>query len=77
MSEDEKRAFYEAIKTTVREMTDLGGRDSDYDLFNRPGGYRRILHSKAVGKPCPRCGTPIEKIAFLGGASYFCPSCQK
>ncbi len=77
LSDDEKRAFYEAIRTTVREMTDLGGRDSDYDLFGRPGGYRRILHSKVVGRPCPKCGTPIEKTAFLGGASYFCPTCQK
>ena len=76
LSDDEKRALYEAIRHTVREMTDLGGRDSERDLYNRPGGYQRILHSGVVGFPCIKCGTPIQKISFLGGASYFCPNCQ-
>lgn len=77
LADDEKKALYDAIRGTIREMTDLGGRDSEFDLFNRPGRYQRILHSKVVGQPCPKCGTPIEKIAFLGGASYFCLRCQR
>lgn len=36
----------------------------------------RVLDSKTVGRPCPRCGTPIEKAAYLGGAVYYCPQCQ-
>ena len=44
--------------------------------YQSPGGYHRTLDSNAVGQPCPECGTPIEKISFLGGASYFCPKCQ-
>jgi formamidopyrimidine-DNA glycosylase len=54
----------------------LGGRDSERDLFNQPGGYQRLLYSKLVGEPCSVCGTPIEKIRYLGGACYYCPSCQ-
>ena len=76
ITEDERRALYRATRTILREMVRLGGRDSERDLYDRPGGYKRILHSKVVGQPCPECGTPIEKISFLGGASYFCPSCQ-
>lgn len=30
----------------------------------------------AVGQPCPRCRAPIEKASYLGGAIYFCPTCQ-
>lgn len=30
----------------------------------------------AVGLPCPRCRAPIEKASYLGGAIYFCPTCQ-
>lgn len=77
LTDGEKRALYDAIKSTIREMTSLDGRDSEFDLFGRPGRYQRVLHSQAVGRPCPKCGTPIEKISFLGGASYFCPACQK
>ncbi len=72
----ERRALYDALQHTLQQMVDLGGRDSEMDLYNRPGGYRRILDSKTVGQRCPGCGTPIEKTQYLGGAIYFCPTCQ-
>lgn len=76
IAEEERRALYEAIQGTLQQMTELGGRDSERDLYNQRGGYRRILHSKSRGQPCPECGTPIVKIQYLGGAAYFCPHCQ-
>jgi formamidopyrimidine-DNA glycosylase len=76
LSAPEQRALYEATRDTLRQMTELGGRDSENDLHDCPGRYKRILHSKTVGAPCPRCATPIEKAAYLGGAIYFCPICQ-
>ncbi len=75
-AEDERQALYQAIRETLQQAVDLGGRDTERDLYNRPGGYRRILDSRSVGQPCPECGTPIEKIQYLGGAAYFCPCCQ-
>jgi formamidopyrimidine-DNA glycosylase len=62
---------------TLRAAVEAGGRTSELDLFGRPGGYARILDSASAGQPCPVCGAAIEKIQFMGGASYFCPSCQK
>ncbi len=76
LSDVERHALFDAIKQTLAEMVELGGRDSEHDLYDQPGGYQRKLHSKAVGQPCSLCGTPIEKIQYLGGAAYFCPSCQ-
>jgi formamidopyrimidine-DNA glycosylase len=76
LTEGERRALHEAIRSTLKQMVDLGGRDSEHDLYDHLGGYRRILDSKTVGQPCPECGTPIEKIQYLGGAAYFCPRCQ-
>ncbi len=29
-----------------------------------------------TGEPCPRCGTPIEKIRVAGRGTWYCPSCQ-
>jgi formamidopyrimidine-DNA glycosylase len=72
----EQQALYNATRNTLRQMVEAGGRDGDYDLYDRPGGYKRILHSKAVDTPCPVCGAPIQKAAYLGGAIYFCPRCQ-
>ena len=76
LSEDEKSALYVAIRQTLQQMVDCGGRDGDFDLYNHPGGYRRLLHSKSVGQPCPECAAPFEKAAYLGGAVYYCPKCQ-
>lgn len=76
LSKAEQGRFYAAIRECLRAMVEAGGRDGDYDLYGHPGGYRRILHSKAVGQPCERCQAPIEKADYLGGAIYFCPQCQ-
>lgn len=77
LSPQERRGLYEAIRGMLAEMVRLGGRDSETDLFGQPGGYRRIMHNEAVGEPCPACGSSIEKAAYLGGAVYYCPNCQK
>ena len=72
----QQNALYSSIRETLQKMVEGGGRDGDYDLYDHPGGYKRLLHSKAVGQPCPDCHTPIVKEAYLGGAVYFCPKCQ-
>lgn len=77
LSQPERRALYDAIVGTVQEAIRCGGRYDEYDLFNQPGGYVRLMDSKMVGRPCPRCGTEITKIQYLGGACYFCPTCQE
>lgn len=76
LSPGQQMDLYHATRDTLQEMIERGGRDGDYDLYDCPGGYKRILHSKTVGTPCRNCGRPIEKAAYLGGAIYFCPRCQ-
>jgi formamidopyrimidine-DNA glycosylase len=68
--------LYGAIKNTVDEVVNKGGRNDETDLFGMPGGYLRLMDSSSTGKPCPECGRPIEKMQYLGGACYFCPKCQ-
>ena len=72
----ERHRLYEAIQETIEQAIELGGRDDERDLFDRPGGYHRLMNNQVVGQPCPVCGTPIEKIAYLGGACYVCAQCQ-
>jgi formamidopyrimidine-DNA glycosylase len=76
LDEAGREALYEAIVSTVGEVTEQGGRYDEYDLYGQRGGYVRLMDSKAAGRPCPQCGTIIEKISYLGGACYFCPQCQ-
>jgi formamidopyrimidine-DNA glycosylase len=76
VSQDDKRALYDALMSTLSQMVELGGRESERDLYGNRGRYARILDSKTKGTPCPQCGTHIEKGQYLGGAIYYCPICQ-
>ena len=77
LNTDQRHTLYSAIVDTVGEVTEMGGRYDEYDLYNNPGGYVRKMDKNAVGHPCPECGAEIEKIQYLGGACYFCPNCQQ
>jgi formamidopyrimidine-DNA glycosylase len=71
-----KEVLFASVKTTLSAMAAGGGRDTELDLFGRPGGYRTILCKLTVNKPCPVCGTAIRKEAYMGGSVYYCGSCQ-
>lgn len=70
------KRLYGSVTTTLTEMAKKGGRDTEKDLFGKPGGYPTILSNKTASQPCPVCGSGIEKKAYLGGKIYFCPICQ-
>ncbi len=76
LTADQLRALFEAIVATVAEAVRLGGRNDETDLHGQPGGYIRRMDKSAAGRPCPTCGTTVQKIQYLGGACYLCPSCQ-
>jgi formamidopyrimidine-DNA glycosylase len=77
LSKEERKLLFETTRNELQKMVDLGGRDGEKDLFDNCGSYKRRLHSKVAGKPCPVCRTPIVKQQLGGGSVYFCPSCQK
>jgi formamidopyrimidine-DNA glycosylase len=76
LTEHQLRTLYDETVATVAEVTEAGGRNDERDLFGNGGGYVRIMDAKAAGRPCRRCGTPVQKMQYLGGACYVCPSCQ-
>ncbi len=71
-----REALFQSIRTTLKSMVDGGGRDTEKDLYGKPGKYMTILSKNTVDLPCMACGTPIRKEAYLGGSIYYCPQCQ-
>lgn len=52
--------------------------DSYTDLEGRAGGYQgelRVFHR--TGEPCPRCGTPVERLVVAGRGTHVCSHCQR
>lgn len=77
LSVEQRQRLYEAIVETVRQIAAQGGRCDEYDLYDQPGKYIRLMDKNAPGRPCPACGGRVEKMAYLGGSCYFCPNCQR
>jgi formamidopyrimidine-DNA glycosylase len=71
-----RERLFNAITSTVRDVTEKGGRYDETDLFGKPGGYQRLMDNRTAGQPCPVCGTTIQKMQYLGGACYICSTCQ-
>lgn len=76
MSQEELGHLLECTKDILREMTAQGGRDTEKDLFGRPGGYRTEMSKNTWKSPCPVCMGPLTKETYLGGSVYYCPCCQ-
>ena len=76
MSADEMASVHSATVETLLEAIERGGRDTEADLHGNAGGYTPLMDRRAMDRPCPRCGSEIEKISFMGGSCYSCPVCQ-
>ncbi|MCW2863123.1 MAG: formamidopyrimidine-DNA glycosylase [Actinoallomurus sp.] len=52
--------------------------DSLYVNVNGESGYfdRSLSVYGREDEPCPRCGSPIRRDAFMNRSSYTCPTCQ-
>jgi formamidopyrimidine-DNA glycosylase len=77
LSAADRKVLFTAIKVSLAEMVADGGRDTENDLLGAPGGYRTRLSRNTAGQPCPTCGSPISKEAYMGGSIYYCAVCQR
>lgn len=47
------------------------------DAYNEAGTNVEHLNVyRRAGQPCPRCGTPIQRIVVAQRGTHFCPHCQ-
>ncbi|MCL2664811.1 MAG: endonuclease VIII [Defluviitaleaceae bacterium] len=77
LADKDMENLYKSLKSTLFAMRDGGGRDTERDLFGKPGGYQTILSNKTLASPCRVCGGGLVREAYMGGNIYFCPTCQK
>lgn len=76
--ETEIKALYNSIKTVLNNSIELGGLAYELDFYGQKGKFdqNKFLVGYKTDKPCPKCGTKIEKIKTGSTASYICPRCQ-
>jgi formamidopyrimidine-DNA glycosylase len=69
------------VRDVLGEAMHVGGTSFDalYVNVNGESGYfdRSLAVYGREGEPCPRCGTPIRRSAFMNRSSFFCPREQR
>jgi formamidopyrimidine-DNA glycosylase len=69
-----------AVRDVLGEALAVGGTSFDelYVDVNGESGYfdRSLSVYGQEGLPCPRCGTPVRRDAFMNRSAYTCPQCQ-
>jgi formamidopyrimidine-DNA glycosylase len=78
LTDGEVDGLAEAINGGLQSSIDKGGAFYELNLYGQKGGFTMedILIGYQDGKPCPICGTAIEKIRTGSTSSFICPSCQ-
>ena len=80
LSQEEVRLLREGIVAVLTLGIKHGGTSfNEYrDLWGEAGeNYNHMRVYQREGKPCPRCGTPIERIVVAQRGTHFCPHCQR
>ncbi len=69
------------VREVLGEALVAGGTSFDalYVNVNGQSGYfdRSLNAYGQEGLPCPRCGAPIRRTAWMNCSSFWCPRCQK
>jgi formamidopyrimidine-DNA glycosylase len=77
LNEEEVARLFDATKTVLIEWTDRLRKESAKDFPAKVTAFREemAVHGK-YGKPCPVCGTPVQRIRYADNETNYCPRCQ-
>lgn len=77
LSAEESRRLYEATRATLRTWID---RLQEQAAGEFPAKVTAFHEEMAVhgryGKPCPRCGSPVQRIVYASNEANYCATCQ-
>jgi formamidopyrimidine-DNA glycosylase len=77
LSEDEIATLYQATRTTLQDWIARLSREGGEAFPERVTAFREgmAVHGR-FGKPCPDCGTPVQRIRYADNETNYCARCQ-
>ena len=77
LNEEEITRLFDATRAVLVEWTDRLRAESAGDFPTKVTAFRdeMAVHGK-FGKPCPVCGTPVQRIRYADNETNYCPRCQ-
>jgi formamidopyrimidine-DNA glycosylase len=77
LSDREIDRLHGAVKSTLVEWTERLRAEAGAGFPEKVTAFRgdMAVHGK-FGKPCPRCGGPVQHIVYAANECNYCPTCQ-
>ena len=77
LSEDEVTRLFEATRAVLVEWTDRLRRERGDRFPENVTAFRdgMAVHGR-FGRPCPECGTAVQRIVYAENECNYCPRCQ-
>jgi len=69
--------LYQAVQSTLRLWSEKLREEARDGFPEKVTAFREdmAVHGR-YGKPCPKCGTPVQRIVYAENEANYCPTCQ-
>jgi len=77
LSDEDVRRLYDATRATLAEWTERLRREAGADFPEKVTAFREgmAVHGR-FRKPCPVCGSPVQRIVYAENETNYCARCQ-
>jgi formamidopyrimidine-DNA glycosylase len=77
LSGEDTRRLYAAVRSTLTEWTERLRREAGADFPEKVTAFREgmAVHGR-FRKPCPVCGSPVQRIVYAENETNYCARCQ-
>jgi formamidopyrimidine-DNA glycosylase len=77
LAEDQIKRLYHATRTTLEKWTQRLRDEVGNDFPGKVTAFREkmAVHGR-YKKPCPECGTAVQRIRYASNETNYCPLCQ-
>jgi formamidopyrimidine-DNA glycosylase len=77
LEDSEVQRLFDATVATLRFWSEKLCREAKENFPEKVTAFRdeMAVHGR-YGKPCPRCGKPVQRIVYAANEANYCPTCQ-
>lgn len=77
LSDEEIARLYKAVQSTLQHWISRLREDAGHGFPEKVTAFRAgmAVHGR-FGKPCPECGTAVQRIRYAENETNYCPTCQ-
>jgi formamidopyrimidine-DNA glycosylase len=77
LSDEEWQRLFKATRETLQTWIDRFNAEAQKTFPEKVTAFRKemAVHGR-FGQPCPRCGSPVQRIRYADNETNYCPQCQ-